>query len=408
MASDDSPSPRARATSIGDNWTPERLGLHMKNPLHGYSERLAHKQGQKDPRKNSFNLEFFRSKDCRSLLKIAFGGAVRMTEEGGQHRAVASRYVREGEIVERGILRAVDEAALCDHKDNPFILRLGHDFLLGLPWSIYSDRPGPPFLASGQVMTYRRSSEDFNVELTVRESHVEGFEFDVVAVKDIAIGEALRRRVSPVSQQTFPDTPSYGEMGHMSVADAEKFVAYQGVVDEKLAAKNDTPLPPLHTEVILEHARLTSAGTIPIVNCTRSVCLPHPLWNGYGVFASENIRKGEIVESGLMHELKGLDGNRCPYVFTWNKDGQRKPEADRNQWCTGGGHSMFYNSDVPANCRMYRFHDHFRYLIVATEDIAEGEELMHLYLSSSWRTCFVEDSALPKLYSVEDPQHVHA
>merc|ERR1740138_1400514 len=156
--------------------------------------------------------------------------------------------------------------------------------------------------------------------------------------------------------------------------------------------------PPLqlHKDAIFNHVRMTAEKGIPILNCSRSVCLPHPVWDGYGVFAAEDIMAGEIIETGMMHELHGVDGNKCPYIFTWNKDGKRNDDPTKNQWCTGGGNAMFYNSDFPANTRMYRFHDHFRYLIVAMKDISEGEELMHLYVSSSWRKCFVDDPSLPK------------
>jgi len=102
-----------------------------------------------------------------------------------------------------------------------------------------------------------------------------------------------------------------------------------------------------------------------------------------------------------MGRIHGLDGDKCPYVFTYNPDGKRY-SGNQNIWGTGCGNAMFYNSDYPANVRMYRFYEHFRYLIVAKEDIKEGEEVMHLYASSSWRKCFVQDAALPKLVPVED------
>lgn len=325
-----------------------------------------------------------------------------MTDEDGQHVAMAGRYIRKGEIVERGILRAMDEASLDDFVPNPFVLRLGHDFLLGLPWSQYSDRPGPAFLASGTLQTYKREADNYNVELTVKESHVAGFEFDAVATEDIQLGEHLKRRVAPVCQRHFPETPRYADFDIMTDSDVEHFLEYQGAVDEQTVAKREGAEPlMLHRDAIYEHALLTAAKRVPVLNCNRTVCLPHPVWDGYGVFASEDIKKGELVESGLMHQLQGVDGNKCPYVFTWNKDGQRHSDPKQNQWCTGGGHAMFYNSDYPANTRMYRFHDHFRYLIVATQDISEGEECMHLYVSSSWRKCFVEDSYLPKAEPIQ-------
>lgn len=390
---------RERFSTLGDKWAPERLGKYMRNPLHGYTGRLEYQQKERDTRKNTFNLEFFRSKQCRSLLKVSFEGSASIKAEDGQHVSMAARYIRKGEIVERGILRAIDEASLDDFIPNPYVLRLGHDFLLGLPWSQYSDRPGPPFLASGTLPSFKRAVENYNVELTVKESHVAGFECDAVAIDDIPLGSPLIRRVAPTSQLEFPSLPRYADLCNMTDIDVQQFLDYQGAVDEKKGRDLPEGAQPqvLHKDAIFDHVKMTATSGIPILNCTRSVCLPHPVWDGYGVFATEDINAGEIVESGMMHQLQGLDGNKCPYVFTWNKDGMRKDELNKNQWCTGGGNSMFYNSDFPANTRMYRFHDHFRYLIIATQDICEGEELMHLYVSSSWRKCFVDDLSLPKL-----------
>jgi hypothetical protein len=238
--------------------------------------------------------------------------------------------------------------------------------------------------------------DNYNVELTVRESHVAGFECDVVATEDIPLGAPLLRRVSPACQRLFPSTPRYADFCNMTDSDVQNFLDYQGAVDAEKAVNLPEGIQPpeLHKDVIFNHVRMVDNG-IPVLNCVRSVCLPHPIWDGYGVFATEDIHAGEIVESGMMHQLKGIDGNKCPYIFTWNKNGKRHADHTQNEWCTGGGNSMFYNSDYPSNCRMYRFHDHFRYLIVATQDIAEGEELMHLYVSSAWRKCFVDDPYLP-------------
>merc|ERR1719265_1249413 len=144
---------------------------------------------------------------------------------------------------------------------------------------------------------------------------------------------------------------------------------------------------------------MTRESTLPATDCSKTVVLPHPSWPGYGAFAVQDIKAGEAIEWGLMRSINGLDGDKCTYVFTWNSDGRRKKEG--NLWCMGGSNSMFWNSDNPANARMYRLYGGYRYLIVAKRDIRAGEEVMHLYASSSWRKCFVQDEYLPKLLPVE-------
>lgn len=252
-------------------------------------------------------------------------------------------------------------------------------------------------------MLYQKDADRYNVEISAKQSHVEGFEFDTVAVEDIPVGAPLVRKFLPnsASLRIHSSPLRLADATKMSELDVEAFISYQSEADERVAEKAGVAPLYLHKDVIYDHVRSTKSGSQPIVDCTKTVTLPHPIWDGFGVFASQDICAGDIVESGFMFPIKGLDGNRCPYVFTWNKGGERHADPTQNNWCMGGGNAMFYNSDTPANVRMYRFHDHYRYLIVAQANIREGEEVMHLYASSSWRACFVEDTALPKLLPIE-------
>ena len=152
----------------------------------------------------------------------------------------------------------------------------------------------------------------------------------------------------------------------------------------------------LHEGQIREHVQATNSNTHLLASENNTCVLPHPLWGGFGVFANRDIGAGEIVETGLTGHLQHYDGNYCPYVFTYNPTGERRAEGQQNIWAAGGGNSMFYNSDYPPNVRMYRFFSHWRYIIVAKRPIQKGEEVMHLYASSSWRVCFVEDERLPQ------------
>lgn len=56
------------------------------------------------------------------------------------------------------------------------------------------------------------------------------------------------------------------------------------------------------------------------------------------------------------------------------------------------GCAPFYNTckEGTANTRMDRDFENDTFEIYATRDIAEGEELLHTYISLKWRTCFQE------------------
>ena len=96
---------------------------------------------------------------------------------------------------------------------------------------------------------------------------------------------------------------------------------------------------------------------------------------------------GELVEKGVMRRLPdGFDGNTCPYIFTWSE------ERPNKVWGMGSGCSAFYNTakEGTANTRMVRYYDEDRFEIFATRDIEPDEELLHTYVSLTWRTCFAD------------------
>ena len=109
-------------------------------------------------------------------------------------------------------------------------------------------------------------------------------------------------------------------------------------------------------------------------------------FGGDGVYAAVPLRKGELVERGIVRRV-AVDGHDCPYVFTWSED--------RTVWALGSGCSTFYNSPDPSdpdgpkpNSHMVRYFDEDRFEIFATADIAPDEELFHKYRSLEWRRCF--------------------
>lgn len=104
---------------------------------------------------------------------------------------------------------------------------------------------------------------------------------------------------------------------------------------------------------------------------------------GYGVFAKQNLKVGEIIETGLMYRLVNVDGNENPHLFTWSDD--------RQTWAAGSGCLPYYNH-TSGEPNMKKVGDliNDKMLVVALKDIKAGEELVSQYYSSSWRKCFKE------------------
>ena len=102
---------------------------------------------------------------------------------------------------------------------------------------------------------------------------------------------------------------------------------------------------------------------------------------GHGVFAKSSIKKGELIEKGLARIIP-LDGNDCPYVFTWSED--------RTKWAICSGYATFYNTSRDPNTKMNRDFENNTFEIYALRDIEENEELTHTYRSLGWRKCFSE------------------
>lgn len=104
---------------------------------------------------------------------------------------------------------------------------------------------------------------------------------------------------------------------------------------------------------------------------------------GYGAFAKQDIKKGEIVETCIMCRLVNVDGNENPHLFTWSDD--------RKVWAAATGCLPFYNhTNGDANIRKIGDLKNDLMTVVALRDIKKGEELVSRYFSSSWRKCFKE------------------
>lgn len=101
---------------------------------------------------------------------------------------------------------------------------------------------------------------------------------------------------------------------------------------------------------------------------------------GYGVFANEDIKTGEVVEIGLMYVIEGVDGNNNEHLFTWSDD--------RTKWAGASGCIPFYNHSNEPNIKKVGDLVNNTMQIIALKDISKGEELRNTYYSAKWRKCF--------------------
>lgn len=102
---------------------------------------------------------------------------------------------------------------------------------------------------------------------------------------------------------------------------------------------------------------------------------------GLGVFAKQNIKVGEIIETGLMYRLVNVDGNENPHLFTWSDD--------RKVWAAGSGCLPYYNhTSGEPNMKKIGDLQADTMVVVALRDIKIGEELVSQYYSANWRKCF--------------------
>lgn len=117
-----------------------------------------------------------------------------------------------------------------------------------------------------------------------------------------------------------------------------------------------------------------------LINCSK-VIVKKTSHKGVGAFAKQSIKKGDIVELGLMRRVES-DGNKNPYLFTWSEN--------RDVWAYASGCATFYNTSLSPNVKMNRYFKQDSFTIIALQDIQEGDELTHKYKSLEWRTCFKE------------------
>lgn len=118
----------------------------------------------------------------------------------------------------------------------------------------------------------------------------------------------------------------------------------------------------------------------PYIDCSKvhiDKC-PH----GLGVFASQNIAKGEIIERGLMFPITGVDGNENQHLHIWSDD--------KSRWASASGCLTMYNHSGTPNIKKNGDLVKNTMEVVALRDINAGEELCNTYYSRKWRKCFAD------------------
>ena len=97
--------------------------------------------------------------------------------------------------------------------------------------------------------------------------------------------------------------------------------------------------------------------------------------HGYGVYARDGFKKGDVVERGIMTRLRNVDGNENPHLFTWSDD--------RKTWAAGSGCIPFYNHSDTPNIQKKGDLQNDLMEIIALRDIKKDEEIFNTYGENS-------------------------
>merc|ERR1719343_859395 len=256
----------------------------------------------------------------------------------GGHGAYAACDLKKGDFVEKGIARVIPTCG----KENAFVFT----------WPVN----GEMAFATGSGASVFYNTPLVGEGNTHFERNYEGEAFAVYATEDVKKGEELTHAYHGTDWRTC----------FFEIEKLRKAVADGTMKDEK---------PPIPDPS--EH----------LVNMDR-VYVKYDEAGEIGVYASEPIKEGELVECGVARR-EPVDGNECPLVYQWSEDG--------SVWAVLHGAATFYKPGLKgtANCRVVRNWDtpdnqKDLFQIYATRDIAQDEELTHLYMGLDTRPCFAE------------------
>jgi hypothetical protein len=262
--------------------------------------------------------------------------------------AFARCAIKKGQLVEKGIVRECKIDG-----ESPFVFT----------WS--EGEPRKWATGSGASTFYNMTANP-NTHMTRQfDKHT----FQIHATRDIAKDEELTHvYISATWRECFKDLKPM----------AEKYIKNQeGKTPETFDSQEMALSEPLE-------------GKVPGLMDMSKVLVKPDKYGGAGAFARVRIKKGQLIERGIVRELP-VDGNVEPFVFTWSQSEPRK-------WAHGSGSSIFYNMAEDPNTHMIRDFEKNSWTIVALRDIPEGEELTHVYISATWRTCFADLKPIAEKY----------
>lgn len=269
-------------------------------------------------------------------------------DKWGGAGAFARCAIKKGQLVEKGIVRECKVEG-----ESAFVFT----------WS--EGEPRKWATGSGASTFYNMSATP-NTHMTRQfDKHT----FQIHALRDIKKDEELTHvYISATWRECFKELKPM----------AEKYIKNnEGKTPEVFDAQETSPSEPLQ-------------GKMPGLVDASKVLINPDKFGGAGAFARKAIKKGELVERGIVRVLP-VDGNVEPFVFTWS-------EGEPRKWAHGSGASIFYNMSENPNTHMTRDFAKGTWKIHALRDVAEGEELTHVYISSTWRTCFADIKHLAEKY----------
>jgi hypothetical protein len=271
--------------------------------------------------------------------------------------------IKKNTIIESGILRKIN---IDDNKNSniPFLINEKYDIKSNNEMNSY-------YLISGYGMFYPKSYLYYNCVLTIKNKIQDNArEYEIISNTNL--------------ENNIPLILYTNNNSNIMLNIDYKYNSDMNFLDQ---LNYDKP--------VQNHLNKIKKKEIDLIgNNSKIILLKHYKLNGYGVFATDDIKSGDIIEWGLQRKINNLNGFNCPYVFTWNSCGKKLD--NNNIWASGSGNAIFYNSSLDPNTIMYRFYNDYFYIIKAVKDIKKDDELTHYYLSSNWRDCFVNDKELPK------------
>lgn len=117
-----------------------------------------------------------------------------------------------------------------------------------------------------------------------------------------------------------------------------------------------------------------------MINSDKVCCRHSTIAKGQrGIFARCDIKKGKIIEWGIVTRIPGVDVRDGDVLYSWSS-------TDRSLAATTSGCALYYNTmGDDSNARCVPYHSEDRFEIYAMCDINEGDEITIRYDSMNYR-----------------------